>query len=137
MKKIIVFALLLIISVTSFSQQTNPSKPVTKADYLLKSKSQKNAAWVLLGGGTVLMGAGFLIGLKEASFDDAGTGVVMVVMGGIGFLSAIGSIPFFIASGRNKRKGMSLSFKNEVAPQIQKRSFVYRSVPSLTLKISL
>ncbi len=127
--------MLLILSATSFSQQTNPSQPVTKADYLQKSKNQKTGAWVLLGGGIALMGTGFLIGGgNEASLDNAETGVIIA---GIGVLSAIGSIPLFIASGRNKRKGMSLSFKNETAPQILKSSLVYKPVPSLNLKIDL
>jgi hypothetical protein len=81
-----------------------------------------------------LIGTGFLIGdRKESSFSDAGTGVVI---GGIGFLATIGSIPLFIASGKNKRRGMNLSFKNEMTPQIQKSSFVYRPIPSVSLKIS-
>jgi hypothetical protein len=45
---------------------------------------------------------GFLPGdQKEFPFDDAGTRVVIV---GIGFLETIGSVPFFIVSGRNKEK---------------------------------
>ena len=131
MKKIILFTMLLIMSASSFSQQT----ALTKQDYLQKSKNQKTTAWVMLGGGAGLILVGTLIGnSKEASFSDAGTGVVL---GGIGALSMLGSIPLFIASGKNKRKSMSMSFKNEMAPQLQKNSFVTRLVPSLSLKISL
>jgi hypothetical protein len=134
MKKIILFFMLLIVSAISFSQP-NTVNPTVKADYLQKSKNQKTSAWVLLGGGAGLIIAGTLIGNgKEASFDDAGTGVVL---GGIGALSMLGSIPLFIASGKNKRKAMSMSFKNELMPQLQNGSFVNRSVPSLSLKISL
>jgi len=135
MKKIILFALLLILSATSFSQQTDPSTPLTRADYLQKSKNKKTAAWVLLGGGTVLIGTGFLIGARtESSFDDAATGGIIAV---IGVISAIGSIPFFISAGKNKRKGLSMAFKNETAPQLLKSGLVRRSVPSLSLKIGL
>jgi hypothetical protein len=135
MKKFIICALLMGMAATSFCQETNPTQPRTKQDYLKKSKDQKTAAWVLLGGGTVMIGTGFLIGArKESSFDDAATGAIIAV---VGVFSAIGSIPLFIASGRNKRKGMSVSFKNEQAPQFFKNSFVYRSVPSLSLKIQL
>ena len=56
---------------------------------------------------------------------------------GIGAVCIAGSIPFFIASAKNKRRAMSVSFKNETIPQLQKSSFANRSVPSLTLKISL
>jgi hypothetical protein len=104
MKKTIIYVLLLALPTSSFCQKTNDTVPVIKTDYLVKSKNQKTAAWVLLGGGVALIGAGFLIGdSKNATFDDAGTGVVL---GGIGFLSTIGSIPLFIASGKNKRKAM-------------------------------
>jgi len=73
-----------------------------QAYYIKKSKSQKTTAWVFLSGGVVLMGTGLLIGNRESSsFDDAATGVII---GGIGFLSALGSIPFFVASGASKRK---------------------------------
>ena len=128
MKKIIIFSLLLIASATSFSQQTNSSQPLTKPDYLQKSKSQKTVAFILLGVGATAFA---IAAPGNVSFDIL---PVLVIGGGVAMLS---SIPLFIASGRNKRKGMNLSFKNETAPQIQKSSFVYRSVPSLTLKISL
>jgi hypothetical protein len=135
MKKIILCTMLMAMAATTFCQETNPTKPVTRADYLQKSKNQKTAAWILLGGGVALIGSGFLIGdRKEASFDDAGTGVVM---GGIGLLATIGSIPLFIASSKKKKKAMSLSFKNETIPQIYKSNFVYHYIPSLTLKAEL
>lgn len=134
MNKIILIAMLLVLSATSFSQPATET-PTGKTDYLQKSKNQKTTAWVLLGGGAGFILVGTLIGnSKEASFDDVGTGVVL---GGIGALSMLGSIPLFIASGRNKRKAMSMSFKNEMIPQLQNGSFVNRSVPSLSLKISL
>ena len=131
MKKAIICVLLLSLAITSFCQKSK----LSKEDYLLKSKHQKSAAWVLLGGGTALMVTGFLIGNgKEASFDDAASGVIIA---GIGVLSAIGSIPLFLASGKNKRKGMNLSFKNETAPQLFKGKFISHSYPSVAFKISL
>jgi hypothetical protein len=137
MKKITLFAMLLVLSVTSFSQQNNPSPTRTKEDYLLKSKNQKTTAWVLLGGGTALIGVGFLIGDgKESSFSSAATGVVMA---GIGVLSIIGSIPLFIASGKNKRKGMALSafIKMENTAMVQGYSMTHTSYPALSVKINL
>ena len=135
MKKSILYFLLLALPAASFCQKTNDSIPAVKTDYLLKSKNQKTAAWVLLGGGTALIGLGFLIGdSKNATFDDAGTGVVL---GGIGFLSAVGSIPLFIASGKNKRKAMKASafIKLETVPLPQKQSFVQNSYPAFSVNI--
>ncbi len=134
MKKIIFFAMLLTVSAASFGQPTTET-PKVQADYLQKSKNQKTTAWVLLGGGAGLILLGDLIGnSKESSFSDAGTGVIIA---GVGALSMLGSIPLFIAAGRNKRKAISVSFKNETVPQLQNGSFIKRSVPSLSLEISL
>lgn len=137
MKKNIICFLLLAFPAASFCQKTNDSDPVVKTDYLVKSKNQKTAAWVLLGGGTALIGVGFLIGdSKNSTFDDAVTGAIL---GGIGFLSAIGSIPLFIASGKNKRKANNFSgkVKMENAPFFQKQSFVQKSFPVFSMKFSL
>ena len=133
MKKNIIYLLLLALPATSFCQKTNDTVPVVKTDYLIKSKNQKTAAWVLLGGGTALIGVGFLIGdSKNATFDDAGTGVVL---GGIGFLSAVGSIPLFIASGKNKKKAMKATtfIKMETAPSFQKQFFKQNSYPAFSM----
>jgi len=136
MKKIIICTMLLFVTTSSYSQQTNPIQPLTSQDYLKKSKSQKTAALVLLGGGTVLIGAGLLIGnRKESSFDDAATGGVIA---GIGILSTIGSIPLFIASGRNKRKAMNVSTYFEIRknPAITQTGTAFHSSPSLSIKIN-
>jgi len=137
MKKNILYFLLLALPAASFCQKTNDSIPVVQTDYLVKSKNQKTAAWVLLGGGVALIGAGFLIGdSKNSTFDDAATGAVL---GGIGFLSAIGSIPLFIASGKNKRKAMQATtfIKMENVRTIPSQSLVQTSYPSIALRIKL
>lgn len=137
--------MLLIIATATFSQLTNPSLTLTKQDFLTKSKHQKTAAWSLLGGGTVLAAVGFVVILGEVGteftniFEPApqktsNTGEIIFYTG---IAAMAGSIPLFIASHRNKKKGMSLSFKNETAPQLQNNSFTNRPVPSLSLKISL
>lgn len=135
MKKIIIFTMLLILSATSFSQQTTPSQPLTRADYLHKSKSQKTTAWILLGGGSALAITGLLLN-NQASFDNAGT---TAIVGGVGVLSMIGSIPLFIASGKNKRKAMTTTafFKMETAPVFKAYSMVHTSYPALSVKINL
>lgn len=51
MKKIIAFILMIFFTAScAFAQ--------TKNSYLLKSKHQKTAAWIMLGGGTALVIAG-------------------------------------------------------------------------------
>ena len=148
MKKIIVFALLLRISVASFSQQITITDPsVAKTDYQQKSKEQKSTATILVVGGGVLITIGGVLGLdgfskgldfsnpgSSAGVSEVNTGNTLAIAGGILIL---GSIPFIIAKVRNEKKAMSLSIKNENCSQIQKSSFVYKPVPSLTLQINL
>ena len=135
MKKIIILTILLILASTTFGQQTKTSLALTKQDYLQKSKRQKTAAWILLGGGSALAITGLLIN-NQASLDNAGT---TAIVAGIGVLSMIGSIPLFIASGRNKRKAMAMSasLKLENTSAIQGYKMVHASYPALSVKIKL
>ena len=130
MKRYFTTTLLLFFAISVFSQEVK-----NKEYYQAKSKRQKTGAKVMLIGGAALIGAGFLIGdRKESSFDDAATGAII---GGIGFGLMIGSIPVFIASGKNKRKAASLSFNNIPIPQIKNSSMVYQRMPAVSIKIEL
>ncbi|MBK7560471.1 MAG: hypothetical protein IPI68_02890 [Chitinophagaceae bacterium] len=142
MKKIIVFTILLITANATFSQPSNVSSTLTKQDYLQKSKHQKTAAWILMGGGATLLLTGIVIpkgalthsGFLDDTYKNDG---IKDAFDLTGIVSMLGSIPFFIASSKNKKKAASLSFKNEPIPKLQKNSFVYRTIPALTLKIYL
>ncbi len=77
-----------------------------------RSKNQKTAARVLLGGGVALSVIG-IIGVN-AYFNlsaDSGPGDTYAVVWLIGSGLALASIPLFSASGRNARKAAKLSFK--------------------------
>jgi len=151
MKKIIVLTMLLILATASFSQQTTPASVLTRQDYLQKSKHQKTAAFLLLGGGFVLTTTAAIIITVKATEDfvnfwswlftqhsDAQNSYTAeTILFLVGTAAMITSIPLFIASAKNKRTGMSLSFKNETSPQLHNSSLVYRAVPSLSLKLKL
>ncbi len=134
MKKIITCFALLILANSVYSQQTNPTAPLTKKDYLQKSKNQKTAAWLFMGGGLGLT----FIGLN-ADNDNSGTqestGKIVPLVTGIAAIS-IGTT-FFINSAKNKKRAESLSFKMEKTSQIQQGSLVYRSIPALSFRINL
>lgn len=139
MRKLITFLVLLTLSTAGISQSTTTLPG--KTDYLKKSNSQKTTAWLLACGGvgTVVIAYasynyGDLSNVFAGDNQSINTKGAFLVIGG---LTALSSIPFFITSARNKRKSMGLSFKNEISPQLLKNSFVYRSIPSLSLKISL
>ena len=146
MKKNILISMLLILSAESFSQSA-PETPTIKTDYLKKSRTQQTTAWLLLSGGLVLVSVSAGISANETVTDLANilslsgeeqkSTNTAEILGFTGLASMLGSIPLFIAARKNKKKAMSLSFKNETLPQLHKGSFINQSVPSLTLKISL
>jgi len=123
--------LLLLFTFSVFSQDVVKNKEY----YSEKSKRQKTGARIMLIGGAALIGTGLLVGdRRESSFDDAATGAVL---GGIGVLMMLGSIPLFAASSKNYRKSASLSFNNMMTPQIKNSSLVYQPIPAVSLKIKL
>lgn len=147
MKKQFILILLLFLTINVFSQQTVPSPALTKQDLYQKSKNQKAVAVTLATGGGVLVligipswSSGFSDGL-DFSNPDPEAGAAEMKSANAFFIAGgaliLGSVPFFIASAKSKLRGMSLSFKKETATVVRNRSFVYRSVPSLTLKINL
>ena len=134
MKNIIFFLLLLMIAATAFSQEIDPGPVMTKQDYLQKSKTQKKVAWILVGTGTTAIITGVIIDnahirRKEQSL----TGGVIEVSG---IICGLTSIPFFVASGKNKRKSKSISFNFQKSQQIRDNTFTNISIPALTYKIN-
>jgi anaerobic selenocysteine-containing dehydrogenase len=85
---------------------------------LQKSKKQKTAAWLLLGGGGALTTIGLIVGVSQATKDfsngisnifsntnystSSSTGGIIMVIAGTGAM--LGSIPLFIGAGNNKKK---------------------------------
>ena len=144
MKKFFTMIMLLNLSLASFSQQTNPSTALNKVDYLLRSRHQKTLAILLVstrGVVTVIALITGAVGGAANEISNAGGSGDIVPHTHVGLiigLAAIaGSIPLFIASSRNKMRGMGLSVGNQTVPRILNQSSVYRFVPSLKLKIDL
>ena len=146
MKKIIVSLTVITIALNCFSQQVDSLQSV-RMDYLKKSKNQKTTAWVLLGGGVALSVTGMVMysnAYKKAVDENPfylGTNAnpTGAVIATVGILSSIGSIPLFIASGKNKKRALVVStgFKMEKASVIQGACFVKKSYPALSVKIRL
>jgi len=131
MKKNLAAILFLLFSLSALSQ----NKTKNKDFYLQKSKHQKTAFYVFATTGAAMIITGIVLG---ASHNDPYTEYYtggFIAAGGFGALAI--SVAFFTASLKNKHKGMSLSFKNEPAPQLYKNNIVYHSIPSLTLKFKL
>ena len=125
-----------------FSQQAEePKMELTKQEYLKKSKSQKTVGRILLGGGGILIGAGLLTNLSNGlgnlfveESQKNSSGDIFTVLG---VISIAGSIPLLISAGKNKRKALSLSVKNQPSQVLQNNWLYTKMTPSLTLKIDL
>ena len=130
MKKVTICIMLLILSVTTFCQQSQSSKPLTRNEYLTKSKTQKIFGFILLGAGATT-----LIIISKGNTDLKSVGPLAVA----GILSTLASIPLFIASGRNKRKAMnvSTSLKIEKLQTIQSNGISFHPLPAISIKINL
>jgi hypothetical protein len=138
--KLICLALLLCFSISLFSQQTTPT---VNTDYLKKSKNQKTTAGVLLGGGAALVLIGLAVypknysmfgGNSSSTENQAGVSAVIILAGSGSMLA---SIPFFIASSKNKKKAMSMSLKNQFIPALQSNGLVNKTTPTFAMTISL
>jgi hypothetical protein len=125
MKKLCFFLVLVFTTTTLFSQQA-----LTREELLKKSKSQKTAGFILLGAGATTL---IIMSTGDTDLDAAGA----LFIGGTA--AVLGSIPLFIAAGRNKRKAnkMTGSIGLQQAPAVELAGIRYRSYPALSLKIKI
>lgn len=136
MKKLLSLFCVFVITLHLFAQQGTTRATLTKDDYLKMSKNQKKAGWFLVGGGAALIVTGIAIGDGDnATFDDAASGGIIAV---VGIASALGSIPLFIASGRNKRKAMNMTMnfdihRTSIASQV---GWSHVATPGIAIKIN-
>ncbi len=147
MKKQLIIILLLTISAKAFCQTDTPVQPFTSTDYLQKSKKQNTAGWIFLGGGFAVATAGIVVGVTGTAEEIAGiftgeesntleTGAVLCY---VGTAAMLGSIPFFIAASRNKKKSkeIALSLKLETRSMVYKSSIIQSGYPAITVKFRL
>jgi hypothetical protein len=131
MKKLIVGISFFFFTSAVFSQEiTTPSPPLTKQDYLQKSKRQKTGGFILLGVGATMIA---IAAPGTVSFD-----VVPVLAIG-GSAAVLGSIPLFIAAGKNKRraKAMTAYFDMQQIPTTLPATVLKHSYPAVTLRLNL
>ena len=134
MKKMIISLTLLLFMVESFSQTPAFSKDY----YLKKSKNQKTVAWVMLGGGlaiTAIFGFRKDVEQQGINVDPLAHRDAPIVLAGIA--SALGSIPFFISSAKNKGRALSVAIRNKKILVPQQKGYALHTQPSLTLRLTL
>jgi len=141
MKKKLLF-LLCFLYFSNISAQYDDSTSRQEASILYnKANKQRSAGWILLGGGAGVAVAGLVIGassfwpnLIEGDHTGIEVGGAMMITGLAGIA---GSIPFFIASGKNKRKAEALVFiKMENSSYVSQYSITKLKYPAITLSIS-
>lgn len=138
MKKL---TLLTILIIASFSVIAQISTGLTREEYLRKAKNQKTAGKIVLAAGGAMAMTGILIAVSNLDFSttrtDDNTGNAADIIGYSGVTVMAASIPLFMASSKNKKKALSISFKNQTIPYIQSGLLIYKTIPSLSIKISL
>jgi hypothetical protein len=129
---------------TCFTQE--PDFTLTKEDYLKKSRNQKTAAWVMALGGTTLAITGLVLIADDVAStfppppgtppepDDSHSNLGAVISL-TGAAAVLGSIPVFIASGKNKRKAISISLRNERIPGRRPSNLAPQSVPTVNFSV--
>ncbi len=149
MKKLMPLILSTLICFNVCSQPDTSSIPkMQSTDYsslLKKSKSQNTAAWLLLAGGTAMIITGGVIWANEVDKKSENDPLAALyttkgsLITAIGFVAALGSIPLFIASGKNRRKAaaMSGSLRLNDASILQGYTLRRINYPALSLTISL
>jgi len=127
---------MLVLTITiSFCQQANLNNSLSQQDYLQKSKKQKTTAWIMLGGGTaVAVGAAIL----DVSSDWSKSETPYLIAMSAGGAAMLGSIPVFIASGRNKRKSMNATTYFEIlqSPFPTNNGLTLHPTPTISIKLN-
>jgi hypothetical protein len=142
MKKILTVSILLLLSVSGLGQVADTMKYSVSNDLLQKSKRQKTTAFVMLGAGAVATVTGAIIFDQNFDLWDDSNDALMgtgLVLGTAGVLSMLGSIPFFIASSKNKNRaiGMKAGIKlDRIIPDgVYKVNTTYYPTVTLTFNI--
>ena len=139
MKKQLLF-LLALLYISNISAQTVYSSPQQVSILNNKSKKQKSTGWILLGGGAGVTLIGAAIGVAnvwdEIIFEERGATDAANVMVISGLVSMAGSIPFFIASGKNRKKAAALVFiKMENSSYVSQYTITEKKYPAITLSV--
>jgi len=149
MRKIFILSLLLAFAIVSFCQKTVQKQHWVQSDYLQKSKKQKKTGTILLIGGAGLIITSFIIPKGELVYDGICVGYLcddkykndgiksgFFIAGGV---AALSSIPFFIASGKNRRKANEATafIDIEKKPVLHGMTLSKQSFPAIGLRIVL
>jgi hypothetical protein len=135
MKKMTISLILLLFGFQSFSQAP-PGSAGSKDYYLQKSKNQKKTGWILLAAGTVMaVGGGIGFGNNWDLFQNNTKADIYgsIMVGGI--VADLVSIPIFISSGRNARRGARISVSSQLIDIPRGNNSYVKQHPTISVKI--
>ncbi|MEJ7739464.1 MAG: hypothetical protein WKF97_18735 [Chitinophagaceae bacterium] len=135
MRKAILSGLLLIVMVSSFGQLSTSSPAPTRQYYLTKAKNQSTAGKVLaIGGIASIVTPIIILAPGNTSLDGVFTGLTVI---GVGTVAALGSIPLFMASERNKKRARKATtyINVEGVSYIKQQDMAFHRYPAVTIRI--
>lgn len=135
---LILLCLLYFLNISAQNIESSPQQVLRLSD---KAKKQKSTGWILLGGGAGVTLIGAAIGVAnvwdEILLEERGAVDAASVMVITGLVSMAGSIPFFIASGKNRKKAAALVFiKMENSSYVSQYTKTDINYPAITLSVS-
>ena len=135
---LILLCLLYFLNISAQNIESSPQQVLRLSD---KAKKQKSTGWILLGGGAGVTLIGAAIGVAnvwdEILLEERGAVDAASVMVITGLVSMAGCIPFFIASGKNRKKAAALVFiKMENSSYVSQYTKTDINYPAITLSVS-
>jgi len=147
MKKIILLiSTITVFAVSGICQINNPAVNDNKVFignlYSIKAKKQNTAGWVMLGGGAIVTAIGVAIFPKDYDIfgfgNSSGTesqASLATAFTIAGTLSMLGSIPVFIAAGKNRRRAELALSNQKISFQLPGKMSQHISGISLSIPI--
>ena len=145
-KKLSILLLVFLFNIFNLNAQRNGQDSSVNQQHktaellLKKSKKQKTVAWILLGAGAGVSIIGYAIGSNSYNpdhpldiFPPGALAGGAMILGAAAM--AVSSVPFFIASGRNKKKANLILRKESqtLLPRLLNKSNVFSVGVSLRL----
>ena len=144
MNKVVSLLFFSFLTLQMFAQDTT-NQILSEEGYLKKSRAQKNAGWLLVGGGVglfVIAGATAANNLNIDPFGTPSSGSTrdetfstVLAVAGVGAI--LGGIVSFISAAQNKKKAASLSLNHRPLLLPVGSTLVKRRQPAISLKIPL
>jgi hypothetical protein len=139
--KAILMLMVISFSLSAIYAQKMDTVIKNEAFYMHKFEKQRKTGSILAIAGGSMMGAGLLTGiiLMTGASGDNPEDEVLVGLGlfGVGFYTALASLPFFIAASVNKKKASQLVLQYQPVVVPTANGLSQQTIPAVSLKIPI